>query len=111
MACSGEKPRSSSTLPRVTCVGLLVALFTFLLLCQSRLYDFEPPPCFLKIFSWHLLTFLLETMENIDHVFYPRQVNHAIPRSFILVPQFKNALAYRRQRPIISWSFALLELP
>src|SRR5207245_3504735 len=35
VACSDEKPRSSSTFPRVTCVGLRALLFMFLLLCQT----------------------------------------------------------------------------
>lgn len=50
-------------------------------------------------------------MENIGHVFYPRQVNDAIPRSFILVPEFKDAGTYRRQRPIITGPLTLLKLP
>src|SRR2546422_345237 len=72
VACSGEKSRSSSTFPCVTCVGLLAALFMSLLLCQTRLHCLEPLLCLLEIFSRHLPAFLLEAVKNVDHVIYPR---------------------------------------
>src|SRR5579859_6909019 len=50
-------------------------------------------------------------MKNVNHVINPRQINDAIPGSFILIAQFKNASANGRQRPVIAWALALLQLP
>src|SRR5271165_2863722 len=81
------------------------------LLCQTCLHCFEPLPGFLEFFSWHLPAFLLEAVQDVDHVIYPRQVNHAIPSSLILISQFKNAGANRRQWSVVAWSLSLLKLP
>ena len=77
-------------------MGLLTALFTFLLLRQTRSHCFEPLPRFLEIFSRHLAAFLLEAVENVDHIIYSLQVNDAVPGPLVLIPQFKNAQAERR---------------
>src|SRR6266852_4688052 len=111
VACSGEKPRSSSTFPCVTWVGLLPALFMFFLPCQPRPYCFEPPLRCLEVPSGHLPALFFEAVQDVDHIFDPRQVNDAIPGSLILISQLKNARANRRQGPVVGRSLALLQLP
>jgi len=46
---------------------------------------------FLEILSGHLAALFLETVENVNHVLDARQVNDAVPSSFVLIAQFKHA--------------------
>jgi len=81
------------------------------LLRYTRLDRLKPQLYLLKIFSQHLAAFLLEAMKNINHIFYPRKVNDPVPRSLILIAQFKYAWTNRSQRSVIGGSLAQLELP
>src|SRR5579863_1662181 len=48
-----------------------------------------------------LATSLLETVQHMDYVAHSRQVDDAIPRPLILVPQLKNSRADGTHRPVV----------
>ena len=63
----------------------------FLLPRQPCFHCFEALPGFLEIPSGHLAALFLKTVEDVNHVLDTRQVNDALPSSFVLIAQFKHA--------------------
>src|SRR5258707_10539276 len=111
VACSGEKPRSSRTFPRVICVALLPAFFMPLLPGHPCLHQFQSPFRRFEFPPRHFAALFLKAMQHMDHVFNPRQIYEPVPASLILVPQLENARADRLQRSVVARPLAFLQLP
>jgi hypothetical protein len=59
----------------------------------------------------HLAALFLETMQHMDDVVNPGQINDPVPASLILVSQLEDARANRLKRSVIARPLTLLQLP
>src|ERR1035437_2441 len=85
VASEREKPRSSSTSPRVTCVTALIFLAIAFLLRLSQLGQHQSQTGFrnLKIAAVRFPAALFKGVQHVQSIADPRQVKHSVPRAFV----------------------------
>src|SRR3954454_1805678 len=105
---STSSPRSSSTLPRLTC---FTSFFLPLFLCTLPApYLFsgylEASFSCVQIFLGSLVCPFFECVENVDETLNLLEIDNPVPCSFVLIPKFKYAasntwewLAIQRRKP------------